>query len=236
MPGWKCTNCGGRTWRRPPNTLCDGCRSSWRGRPNKRLKPQTRCRAKSYITASGGCRTRVQAGASPVVASTGRPRRERDEENKSVTWACSDVTPPNSPLGRESTPTAGTSTSSWSAMQVGPAPTDLDTFLDKQYEDLSNLVGKSAAHTVRGCARRVVERIRQANCQLPEFRHDEGTGLVCLAIALSSPASVPGKEGNCDVWRQQWQRRLGLQNVKQIQAIEALWVSAMPFESDLHSS
>ena len=44
MPGWSCLVCGLRTFRRPPDNICSGCRSCRRGRLN--LKVTKRFKAK----------------------------------------------------------------------------------------------------------------------------------------------------------------------------------------------
>ena len=131
MPGFSCLRCGGQTWRRPPSNICPSCRSSQRGRHNR--KPQSRFRCKSAISSAGA----------PKITPSKVHAKEPELQQES----------PSAESSSSAAPVQDSDASCYDTMRT--------QLQQKVLGDLQNLFGLSDAYQVLAVAMTMIDRFQE---------------------------------------------------------------------------
>ena len=149
MVGWSCLQCGERTFRRPPNNICQGCRSSRRGRQflkvTKRFSKKGRPRSRRELAENEG-----SEAAHPVTANPGPDHQQQGEHPQhsavSTNQNQDSVTPASS--------SSSSSSDVFSVLREGLQTTWQPRLLE--------LFGFGRAHVILGQAGMMLEKMQQA--------------------------------------------------------------------------
>ena len=208
MPGFKCSNesCDNRTFRRPPNNQCEGCRSCRRG--INRRGPKVRFEQKRGVSHRG----------KPVSASTADTTGSSTAVVQPIAGAIKEV------LGQSPKPAAAKEIEGQRS-QKPAAPRDYDgarNNVDAVYDELSKLFGRANARNILACAQGTINKFEKAQKPL------DADTITIVAVSIALRGDIQNEE-----MRRQWYAHCKRVSVHTRKALEAKLIMALPFSSDL---
>ena len=216
MAGWKRRNCENRTHRRPPNNVCNGCRSSkrgWRGKVRK-----------TFSAASPMKLKKSSEGADQVAES-------RSSTGDSTSVACgSECVIPNPMQAGSDISTSVPVTLPVCAQRPEPVLSSLDfggwsQQLEKLEPVIKDVLGYEIAHSALSTAHGILSKFKAARrpIQLPG-NLPSIYALVSVALAVGGRPEEPS--------RSLWRRHVKLTS-KELKRRECLWIMALPFSAEI---
>ena len=215
MPGWLCKVCQEvRTFRRKPGNVCNGCRSSKRGKHNLKTNWGVK-KDDTADNAKKGTVTPAKASDSVTVSSRTEELRNLDPPTRRKRRKCS-MSESIAPAAKPELPIAPVSVSTSTCVY-----TAMKEALSKEcHEALVPALGMTDGFLAAAQAMAVIDRYQQSQLPLPGCHRS----LASFAMAMSPIADE-------DVKRKLYLAHVSVKvSVQQIRAAECMWAMTLPFK------